>query len=250
MCTSLSLPDASFCNQSMMLSWDSAEQIPAQSVGFFLAVFPCGSVGKEFACNAGDLGSIPGLGKSPGEGKGYKLQYSGLENAMDCIVHGVAKRRTLLSNFLFHFFLAISVGGRQRGVQRCRSKQELTHSAVPPFSPSCGATESGLQGCCSISLRACCQHPLLRGLHSALWGPSSMDVRRLSNPRPQPWGWQLLPRTATPHPIPYSRGPRALDQGLVLRSVSNQAAQQEVSGGQVSEAHPYLHPLSITHVPT
>ena len=77
-----------------------------------------------------------------------------------------------------------------------------------------------------------------------------MDVRRLSNPRPQPWGWQLLPRTATPHPIPYSRGPRALDQGLVLRSVSNQAAQQEVSGGQVSEAHPYLHPLSITHVPT
>ena len=40
--------------------------------------FPCGSVGKEFACNAGDLGSIPGLGISPGEGKGYPLQYSGL----------------------------------------------------------------------------------------------------------------------------------------------------------------------------
>ena len=53
--------------------------------------FPCGSAGKEPTCNAGDLGSIPGLGKSPGEGKGYPLQYSGLENSMDCIVHAVAK---------------------------------------------------------------------------------------------------------------------------------------------------------------
>jgi len=43
---------------------------------------PCGSAGKESACNAGDLGSIPGLGRSPGEGKGYTLQYSGLENSM------------------------------------------------------------------------------------------------------------------------------------------------------------------------
>jgi len=45
--------------------------------------FPCGSVGKESTCNVGDLGSIPGLGRSPGEGKGYPLQYSGLENSMD-----------------------------------------------------------------------------------------------------------------------------------------------------------------------
>ena len=52
--------------------------------------FPCGSAGNESACNAGDLGSIPGLGGSPGEGKGYPLQYSGLENSMDCIVHGAA----------------------------------------------------------------------------------------------------------------------------------------------------------------
>ena len=44
--------------------------------------FPCGSAGKESACNAGDLGSISGLGGSPGEGKGYPLQYSGLENFM------------------------------------------------------------------------------------------------------------------------------------------------------------------------
>ena len=63
--------------------------------------FPCGSVGEESTCNVGDLGSISGLGRSPGEGKGYPLQYSGLENFMDCIVHGVAKSQTQLSNFHF-----------------------------------------------------------------------------------------------------------------------------------------------------
>ena len=50
--------------------------------------FYCGSTGKESACNVGDLGLIPRLGRSPGEGKGYPLQYSGLENSMDSIVHG------------------------------------------------------------------------------------------------------------------------------------------------------------------
>ena len=45
--------------------------------------FPCGSAGKESACNAEDLGSIPGLGRSPGEGKGFPLQYSCLENSVD-----------------------------------------------------------------------------------------------------------------------------------------------------------------------
>ena len=53
--------------------------------------FPCGSAGKESACNAGDLGSIPGLGRFPGEGKGYPLQYSGLENSMDYTVQAVEK---------------------------------------------------------------------------------------------------------------------------------------------------------------
>ena len=62
---------------------------------------PYGSAGKESTCNAGDLGSIFGLGRSPGEGKGYLLQYSGLENFVDCIVHGVAKSLTRLSNFHF-----------------------------------------------------------------------------------------------------------------------------------------------------
>ena len=70
----------------------TAFQVPSQG-------FPGGSAGKESTCNAGDLDSIPGLGRSPGEGKGYPLQYSGLENYTDCIVHGVAKSRAPLSDF-------------------------------------------------------------------------------------------------------------------------------------------------------
>ena len=66
-------------------------------------VFPGGSDGKESACNAGNLGSIPGMGRSPGEGYGYPLQYSCLENPMDrgdwwATVHGVAKSQTQLSD--------------------------------------------------------------------------------------------------------------------------------------------------------
>ena len=56
--------------------------------------FPCGSAGKESVCNAVDLASIPGLGRSPGEGKGYPLQYSGLENSMDCVVQAITKSWT------------------------------------------------------------------------------------------------------------------------------------------------------------
>ena len=74
---------------------------------YYLFGFPCGSAGKESACNAGDLGPIPGLGRSPGEGKGYPLLYSGLENSMDCIVHGVAKSRTWLSDFQFTHMLLV-----------------------------------------------------------------------------------------------------------------------------------------------
>ena len=53
--------------------------------------FPCGSVGKESSCNVRDMGSIPGLGRSAGERKGYPLQYSGLENSMDRRGHRVSK---------------------------------------------------------------------------------------------------------------------------------------------------------------
>ena len=62
--------------------------------GQTMVCFPCDSAGKVSACNAGDLGSIPGLGRYPGERKGYPLQYSGLENSMEYTVHGVAKGQT------------------------------------------------------------------------------------------------------------------------------------------------------------
>ena len=61
--------------------------------------FPYSSAGKESTCNTGDLGSILGLGRSLREGKGYPVQYSGLENSMYCIVHGVAKSWAWLSDF-------------------------------------------------------------------------------------------------------------------------------------------------------
>ena len=78
----------------------AVQETPAQSLGRedplrrdrlptpVLLNFPCGSAGKESVCSVGDLGSIPGLERSLGEGKGYPLQYSGLENSMDCIVTG------------------------------------------------------------------------------------------------------------------------------------------------------------------
>ena len=67
--------------------------------------FPDSSVGKESACNAGDAGSIPGSGRSTRAGIGYPLQYAGLENFMGCVVHGVWKSQTWLSELHFHFQL-------------------------------------------------------------------------------------------------------------------------------------------------
>ena len=80
-------------------SFEAGKNKPDSILDLFLLHFPRGSAGKESTCNAGDLGLIPGLGRSPGEGNSYALQYSGLENSMDCIVHGVAKSWIRLSNF-------------------------------------------------------------------------------------------------------------------------------------------------------
>ena len=80
---------------------DSKEIKPVNPKGLG---FPGGSAGKKSTWNAGDLGdlgSTPGLGRSSGEGIRYPLQYSGLEDSMDSIVHGVAKSRTRLSDFHF-----------------------------------------------------------------------------------------------------------------------------------------------------
>ena len=91
----------------------SGVMLPAGFLQVFYWGFPGGSAGKEFTCDVGDLGSIPGLGRSPGEGRGSPLQYSGLENSMDYTVHRVAKSGTRLGNFHFHFirlgkFLSVS----------------------------------------------------------------------------------------------------------------------------------------------
>ena len=92
----------SACNAGDPSSIPGLERSAGEGIGLPTPVFlgfPCGSAGKESACKAGDLVLIPGLGRSPGEGKGYPLQYSSLENSMDCIVHGVTKSRTRLSDF-------------------------------------------------------------------------------------------------------------------------------------------------------
>ena len=68
-------------------------------VCIYIGIYTGIHAGKESACNAEDLALIPEMERSPGEGKDYPLQYSGLENSMECVVHGVAKSRTQLSDF-------------------------------------------------------------------------------------------------------------------------------------------------------
>ena len=87
--------------------------------------FPCGSAGKKSTCNAGDLGSIPGLGRSAGEGKGSPLQYSGLKSSMDYIyiVHGVAKSRARLSDFQFTSLL-LRFGELLESLNLCLTESE------------------------------------------------------------------------------------------------------------------------------
>ena len=84
-----------------MLHIRSPEHIHLITKSLYSLGSPYGSAGKKSTCNAGDLGLIPGLGRSPAEGKGYTLRYFGLENSMDCTVHGVAKSQTWLSDFHF-----------------------------------------------------------------------------------------------------------------------------------------------------
>ena len=78
-----------------------SQKTPKPKPHIYSLGFPCGLAGKATACNAVGLGSIPGLGRSPGEGKGQPLQYSGLENSG----HGFVKSWTRLSDFHFHFHI-------------------------------------------------------------------------------------------------------------------------------------------------
>ena len=98
----------------------------------FPFLFLIGLAGKESACNAGDLGLIPGLGRSPGEGKGYPLQYSGLGNSMDCIVHGISKSQTRLSDFHFSLFFILGFPGDSDG------KESACNAGNPGSIPGTG----------------------------------------------------------------------------------------------------------------
>ena len=93
-CTDLAIPFGSLPHCTFSPFWGSRVKVKS---------FSGGSDGKESACNAGDLGWISGLGRSPGEGSGYPLQHSGLENFMDrgawlATVHGVSKSWTPMSD--------------------------------------------------------------------------------------------------------------------------------------------------------
>ena len=92
----------------------------------YSTTFPCGSAGKESPCNVGDLGLIPGLGRSPGEGNGCPLQYSSLGNSNNYIVHGVAKSQTGLIYFYFH----VRVYRKKHNILRFLSFNPGTHSGV------------------------------------------------------------------------------------------------------------------------
>ena len=106
--------------------------------------FPGGSAVKESAqqcwrisCNAGGLGSIPGLERSPGEGNGYPLQYSGLENSIDCIIHGVAKSERQLNDF--HFTLdQMVIGNAIMGEEEGKARKNMKRTTS--------------EGCCDLQL--------------------------------------------------------------------------------------------------
>ena len=96
---------------------------------------PCCSSGKESACSVRDLSGIPGLGTSTGEGKGYPLQYSGLQNSMDCIAHGVTKSWIRLNNFhrhhSYYFGLPRWLSGKEFACQCRRHRFSLWVRKTP-----------------------------------------------------------------------------------------------------------------------
>ena len=108
-CVCSSLKCTQFLKKSIQSLCEKWKDFSSELRFCFMVGFPCDSAGKESACNGGDLGLIPGLGRFPGEGKGYyyPLPYSGLENRMDYIVLGVAKELDTTEWLsLFFFFLS------------------------------------------------------------------------------------------------------------------------------------------------
>ena len=146
--------------------------------------FSGGSCGKEYFCNAGEQGSIPGLGRSPGEGNGYSLQYSCLGNPMvrgawQAIVHGVAKNRTWLSmhvyslQMIWHIsYLGFPCGSA--GKESSCNAQDL--GSIPGLGRSPGEAKGSVQSlsrvrlcdprdCSTTGLPIHCQLPELTQIH-------------------------------------------------------------------------------------
>ena len=103
--------------------------------------FPCDSAGKESISNTGDLHLIPDLGRSPGEGKGYPLQYSDLENSMDCRAHEVAKSWTPLGDF--HWPNIKPGSGEGKSVRESIPRQVDKKSGVPEEEKGIWGSQSG-----------------------------------------------------------------------------------------------------------
>ena len=107
------LVEHAWIRQFREIDWMLVEMVDLDGIRQLPRLQYWSSAGKESACNVGDLGLIPGLGRFPGEGKGCPFQYSDLENSMDYVVHGVAKSRTWLSDFHFHFKAARTWGTKK-----------------------------------------------------------------------------------------------------------------------------------------
>ena len=168
-------------------------------VGAFLFVcFPSGSAGKASACNTGDLGSIPGLGRSPGEGNSYPLKYSGLENFMDYIVHGIQRVRQNWATFtLLHFHLAdLSLAG--------------TVSVTPNPPTKHHVPCLGISGGLNL--------PTLTGLFKV--APNPRHLAPLQSSPNQCWWPSKAAPTLRAQPNPTSAGTSALLKQLSLQGAS------------------------------
>ena len=134
--------------------------------------FPGGSAGKESACNVGDLGLIPGLGRSPGEGKGYPLLYSGLETSMDCTVRAMAKSLTRPSGLHLHRLSPVVLSGAA-----CLVVPGLLTAVAFPVVMT-GGRRAGFSGCCEwVLVSSCVEHGRSAGrLQWLLWVGSSEQL--------------------------------------------------------------------------
>ena len=177
--------------------------------------FPCGSAGNESACNVGDLGSIPGLGRSPGEGKGYPLQYSGLENSMDSIVHGVAKSWDMTERLsLFTFSSMVGLRRSSKALPKIKLALKKGHS---------------------YCLVVCCPSNPLQ-LSESSWNHYIWEVCSTN--------WWDVPKTAMPAvSTDQQKGPNSLPQPLIAHCTTKASKVERVGLGSFASSTMFTWPL-------